>query len=56
MLIEMKNGDTYNGRLVSCNMFMNICLRDVICTSKVRTCDPDHFTKSIYLTFIGILI
>jgi small nuclear ribonucleoprotein (snRNP)-like protein len=35
MLIEMKNGDTYNGRLVSCNMFMNICLRDVICTSKV---------------------
>ena len=36
MLIEMKNGDTYNGRLVSCNMFMNICLRDVICTSKVR--------------------
>ena len=35
MLIELKNGDTYNGRLVSCNMFMNICLRDVICTSKV---------------------
>ena len=35
MLIEMKNGDTYNGRLVSCNMFMNICLKDVICTSKV---------------------
>ena len=36
MLIELKNGDTYNGRLVSCNVFMNICLRDVICTSKVR--------------------
>ena len=35
MLIEMKNGDTYNGRLVSCNAFMNICLKDVICTSKV---------------------
>jgi len=41
MLIEMKNGDTYNGRLVSCNMFMNICLRDVICTSK----DGDRFWK-----------
>lgn len=35
MLIELKNGDTYNGRLVSCNAFMNICLKDVICTSKV---------------------
>jgi U6 snRNA-associated Sm-like protein LSm4 len=35
MLIELKNGDTYNGRLVSCNVFMNICLKDVICTSKV---------------------
>ena len=35
MLIELKNGDTYNGRLVSCNVFMNVCLKDVICTSKV---------------------
>jgi small nuclear ribonucleoprotein (snRNP)-like protein len=35
MLIELKNGDTYNGRLVKCDMFMNINLRDVICTSKV---------------------
>eukprot|EP01035_Chromulina_nebulosa_P002514 gene2514-3403_t len=41
MLIELKNGDTYNGRLVSCNMFMNICLRDVICTSK----NGDKFWK-----------
>ncbi|RYH22426.1 hypothetical protein EON65_19240 [archaeon] len=36
MLVELKNGDTYNGRLVSCNIFMNICLKDVICTSKVK--------------------
>ena len=36
MLIELKNGDTYNGRLENCNMFMNIVLRDVICTSRVR--------------------
>ena len=41
MLIELKNGDTYNGRLVSCNAFMNISLRDVICTSK----DGDRFWK-----------
>ena len=41
MLIELKNGDTYNGRLVSCNLFMNICLEDVICTSK----DGETFWK-----------
>jgi small nuclear ribonucleoprotein (snRNP)-like protein len=35
MLVELKNGDTYNGRLVSCNMFMNLMLQDVICTSRV---------------------
>jgi small nuclear ribonucleoprotein (snRNP)-like protein len=35
--VELKNGDTYNGRLVSCNMFMNIYLKDVICTSRVGT-------------------
>ena len=39
MLLELKNGDTYNGRLVSVNMFMNICLKDVICTSR----DGDRF-------------
>lgn len=41
MLIELKNGDTYNGKLVSCNTFMNICLKDVICTSR----DGDRFWK-----------
>lgn len=41
MLIELKNGDTYNGRLVSCNIFMNILLKDVICTSR----DGDRFWK-----------
>jgi U6 snRNA-associated Sm-like protein LSm4 len=41
MLVELKNGDTYNGRLVSVNMFMNICLEDVICTSK----DGETFWK-----------
>ena len=39
MLIELKNGDTYNGRLVSCNIYMNVCLKDVICTSKVNICN-----------------
>lgn len=49
MLIELKNGDTYNGRLVGCNMFMNICLKDVICTSKVFLC----FRQAIILTLLG---
>ena len=35
MLVELKNGDTYNGRLANCNMFMNLMLKDVICTSRV---------------------
>jgi small nuclear ribonucleoprotein (snRNP)-like protein len=35
-LVELKNGDTYNGNLVSCDSWMNINLREVICTSKVR--------------------
>uniref|UniRef100_A0A7S3K442 U6 snRNA-associated Sm-like protein LSm4 n=1 Tax=Aureoumbra lagunensis TaxID=44058 RepID=A0A7S3K442_9STRA len=34
MLIELKNGDTYNGRLVSSDSWMNINLQDVICTSR----------------------
>lgn len=41
LLVELKGGDTYNGRLVSCDSWMNMNLRDVICTSK----DGDRFWK-----------
>ena len=41
MLVELKNGETYNGHLVSCDNWMNICLREVICTSR----DGDRFWK-----------
>lgn len=34
--MELKNGETYNGHLVSCDNWMNINLREVICTSRVR--------------------
>lgn len=34
MLVELKNGETYNGVLVSCDNWMNINLRDAICTSR----------------------
>uniref|UniRef100_A0A673X5C6 U6 snRNA-associated Sm-like protein LSm4 n=1 Tax=Salmo trutta TaxID=8032 RepID=A0A673X5C6_SALTR len=36
MLVELKNGETYNGHLVSCDNWMNINLREVICTSRVK--------------------
>ena len=41
MLVELKNGETYNGHLVSCDNWMNIHLREVICTSR----DGDKFWK-----------
>ncbi len=34
MLVELKNGETYNGHLVSCDSWMNLNLREVVCTSK----------------------
>ena len=41
MAVEMKNGDTYNGVLKGCNVFMNVILEEVIFTSK----DGDKFAK-----------
>ena len=33
--MELKNGETYNGHLVNCDNWMNISLKEVICTSRV---------------------
>ncbi|KAL7438882.1 hypothetical protein ACHAXH_006060 [Discostella pseudostelligera] len=41
LLVELKSGTTYNGRLQSCDTYMNINLREVVCTSK----DGDRFWK-----------
>ncbi|CAN8255744.1 unnamed protein product [Cochlearia groenlandica] len=41
MVMELKNGETYNGHLVNCDTWMNIHLREVICTSK----DGDRFWR-----------
>ncbi|CAP31966.1 Protein CBR-LSM-4 [Caenorhabditis briggsae] len=41
MLVELKNGETYNGHLKACDAWMNIHLVDVIFTSK----DGDKFFK-----------
>ena len=35
MLVEVKSGETYNGHLVSSDTWMNLNLREVICTSRV---------------------
>lgn len=35
-LVELKNGETFNGHLVACDNFMNITLKEVYQTSSVR--------------------
>ncbi|KAL1229910.1 putative U6 snRNA-associated Sm-like protein [Trichinella pseudospiralis] len=49
MLIELKNGETYNGHLEACDCWMNVHLRDVICTSKeeeVMDCVRDEIKET----------
>lgn len=44
-LVELKSGETYNGHLVNVDSWMNIHLREVICTSKVRCSSPLRSTE-----------
>ncbi|KAJ2767370.1 hypothetical protein IWQ57_003975, partial [Coemansia nantahalensis] len=41
ILVELKNGETYNGHLEKCDNFMNITLREVIQTAT----DGDRFWR-----------
>ncbi|KAJ2876051.1 hypothetical protein GGH93_001079 [Coemansia aciculifera] len=41
ILVELKNGETYNGHLEKCDNFMNISLREVIQTAS----DGDRFWR-----------
>ncbi|KAL8278762.1 hypothetical protein RQP46_008831 [Phenoliferia psychrophenolica] len=41
MLVELKNGETFNGHLVGCDNFMNLTLKEVYQTSA----DGDRFWK-----------
>ncbi|KAL9712214.1 RNA processing protein [Leucoagaricus gongylophorus] len=41
MLVELKNGETFNGHLINCDNFMNITLREVYQTNS----DGDKFWK-----------
>ena len=48
-LVELKNGETYNGHMVQCDSWMNVRLREVICTSKVRHLGVCILESSSYL-------
>jgi U6 snRNA-associated Sm-like protein LSm4 len=41
MLVELKDGETLNGHLVSCDTWMNLVLKEVVQTSP----DGDRFWK-----------
>jgi U6 snRNA-associated Sm-like protein LSm4 len=41
MLVELKNGETLNGHLVSCDTWMNLTLKEVVQTSP----DGDKFFR-----------
>merc|ERR1719188_1605739 len=41
MTVELKNGETYSGVLDSCDGFMNLHMRDIVCTSR----DGERFWK-----------
>lgn len=41
MLVELKNGETLNGHLVTCDTWMNLTLREVVQTSP----DGEKFTR-----------
>jgi U6 snRNA-associated Sm-like protein LSm4 len=42
MLVELKNGETLNGHLVTCDTWMNLTLKEVVQTSPVRIAPPLH--------------
>lgn len=55
-LVELKNGETYNGHLVSCDNWMNINLREVICTSRVKTILLKYYLFLCYIEFFFIFL
>lgn len=53
MLVELKNGETYNGNLASCDTWMNLHLRgEVFCTSR----DGEKFWKMPEVFIRGSMI
>ena len=54
-LVELKNGETYNGHLVNCDNWMNIQLREVICTSRVSCGARETGVSQTKKDFVAIL-
>lgn len=54
-LIELKSGETYNGHLVNVDSWMNIHLREVICTSKVRGREAGGCTTRMHPLSVHLL-
>lgn len=61
-LVELKNGETFNGHLVNCDNFMNITLREVYQTNsdgdrfwKLKECYIRGSTVCLFLLFSGSL-
>lgn len=49
-LVELKSGETYNGHMVQCDSWMNVHLREVICTSKASQkagCSQQHRSSAV---------
>ena len=65
-LVELKNGQTFNGHLVACDNFMNLTLREVYETSAVRfpqprtsshrRCTATSFTDVLTISFPCLLL
>ena len=47
MLVELKNGETLNGHLVSCDTWMNLILKEVVQTSPEG--DTFHSLREVYV-------
>jgi small nuclear ribonucleoprotein (snRNP)-like protein len=50
-MVELKSGDTYNGVLESIDKLMNIKLKDVIFSSKVKKTNSCFNAKKINVLF-----
>lgn len=53
-LVELKNGETYNGHMVQCDSWMNVHLREVICTSKVGSCLLITLSSTVYPEYLQL--
>ncbi|KAJ1550999.1 RNA processing protein [Nowakowskiella sp. JEL0078] len=54
--VELKSGETYSGHLVNCDNFMNINLREVICTTADRRFWrlPEVFIRGNTIKYLGV--